>query len=315
MDDFIKIKKNERDKCVLSLKTYANGYHATALKVVHFLNEWEEGVSHTRIHTHNFYELVVVLRGKGKHLINGQRLAIRSGSVFLLCPGEYHCYEYSETLVLLTFMFDSRILRPFRTALARLPGYGQLFSKTIPKAELLVDPTTIAELDIQLNAIAAETRQSVPGGELLLASYLINALVLILRNTQRDECFTHVNGDIGIAVSFMQRHFHEEIQLSHLARQANLSESTFYRKFHNEFGMAPMQWLLKLRIRKAMEFLIRSDMTIAEIAMATGFSDPLYFSRQFRKVTGMGPRRYRTEEHGPLQIVHGLQTFMEDRKI
>ena len=117
----------------------------------------------------------------------------------------------------------------------------------------------------------------------------------------------HGNSDIAPAVSFMLRNYQNILHLPQLSKMANLSESSFYRKFNNEFGMPPMKWLLQLRIHRA------SDMTIAEIAAATGFSDSLYFSRQFRKFTGCSPRNYRLKDHGQRQEILGNLTFTKNQ--
>lgn len=159
--------------------------------------------------------------------------------------------------------------------------------------------------------MAMESRQRSAGAELLLISHLLNLLVLVLRKSCSYVERERFNSDIGIAVAFMRRNYQEEISLPKLARLANLSESSFFRKFREEMKTSPMQWLLNLRIRKAMEFLIRSDMNIGEIAAATGFSDSLYFSRQFRRQVGVSPKNYRSQAHGPRQIIHGLQTLEE----
>lgn len=311
MDFYGKTESASRRFYCLKLKSYAADYHATALKSVHFMNDWEKELSHTQYHKHNFYELAVVLRGAGTHLTDSQKLPLHPGSVFLLHPGESHAYEYSEPLTLMNFMFDSQILRPYRKSLSGLAGYPLLFCPAEERRELCVDSATLAELDILLHAMAMESRQRNTGAELLLISHLLNLLVLVLRKSCSYVERERFNSDIGIAVAFMRRNYQEEISLPKLARLANLSESSFFRKFREEMKTSPMQWLLNLRIRKAMEFLIRSDMNIGEIAAATGFSDSLYFSRQFRRQVGVSPKNYRSQAHGPRQIIHGLQTLEE----
>lgn len=312
MDDSIKKNKKSEKNAALKLRTYSNGYHIAALKSVHFMDKQQDSFSCTRNHTHNFYELAIVLRGAGFHIVADQKMPIRPGSIFLLCPGEYHRYEYSGSLTLLNFMFDSISLRPFRAQLADLPGYRQLFQRGTPKGEFHVDSATIAELDILLNTMTMESRQQMPWSSLLLTINLVNALVLIIQKLSQGKVI-HGSSDIAPAVSFMLRNYQNTLHLSQLSRMANLSESSFYRKFNNEFGMPPMKWLLQLRIHRAMEFLIRSDMTIAEIAAATGFSDSLYFSRQFRKLAGCSPRNYRLRDHGQRQEILGNLISVKDQ--
>ena len=312
MDDSLKKTKKSEKNIALKLNTYSNGYHIAALKSVHFMDKQQDSFSCTKNHTHNFYELAIVLRGAGFHIVAVQKMQNRPGRIFLLCPGEYHHYEYSSPLTLLNFMFDSTSLRSFRRRLADLPGYKQLFQRGTPKSEFHVDSATIAELDILLNTMAMESRRQMPWSSLLLTTHLINVLVLIIQKLSQEKMI-HGNSDIAPAVSFMLRNYQNILHLPQLSKMANLSESSFYRKFNNEFGMPPMKWLLQLRIHRAMEFLIRSDMTIAEIAAATGFSDSLYFSRQFRKFTGCSPRSYRLEDHGQRQEILGNLTFTKNQ--
>ncbi len=70
----------------------------------------------------------------------------------------------------------------------------------------------------------------------------------------------------------------------------------FLRAFESTMGFPPITYLIRLRIRQACKLLQRSDQSITEIAMAVGFSDSNYFSRQFRMLTGSSPREYRNRQ-------------------
>ena len=59
--------------------------------------------------------------------------------------------------------------------------------------------------------------------------------------------------------------------------------------------MPPAQFLIRYRINEACSILKNSDLSISEVAVSTGFSDPLYFSRAFKKVKGISPRAYLKE--------------------
>ena len=87
MDDSLKKTKKSEKNIALKLNTYSNGYHIAALKSVHFMDKQQDSFSCTKNHTHNFYELAIVLRGAGFHIVADQKMQIRPGSIFLLCPG------------------------------------------------------------------------------------------------------------------------------------------------------------------------------------------------------------------------------------
>jgi transcriptional regulator GlxA family with amidase domain len=74
---------------------------------------------------------------------------------------------------------------------------------------------------------------------------------------------------------------------------SGMSRRNFLRAFESTMGCPPITYLIRLRIRRASELLQQHESSITEIAMAVGFNDSNYFSRQFRAVTGESPRNYR----------------------
>ena len=63
--------------------------------------------------------------------------------------------------------------------------------------------------------------------------------------------------------------------------------------FKEHTGLAPNQYLLEVRIRKARELLTNTTLTVTAIAEETGFKSSFYFSRFFKKRAGLSPRQYR----------------------
>jgi len=72
-----------------------------------------------------------------------------------------------------------------------------------------------------------------------------------------------------------------------------MSRSNLMRVFRKATGQTPIEYLLRLRIQKAMELLRNSSLSITEIALEVGFNDSNYFTRQFRRVLGETPRSFR----------------------
>lgn len=87
----------------------------------------------------------------------------------------------------------------------------------------------------------------------------------------------------------------ERVELTHLAELAGLSPSHFSRAFKASTGMAPYQWQLDARIRRAQARLLDTDASLDEIAEATGFADAVHFGRTFRKLTGAAPAAWRRD--------------------
>ena len=97
-----------------------------------------------------------------------------------------------------------------------------------------------------------------------------------------------------------------------LAAAAAVSPSHLSRLFRARFGIGPAAAVEVLRLGRAEDLLLRSNLTIGAIAVHCGFSDLYHFSRRFRAVYGVPPRRFRaTGPHGPSPVVRAGLTPLE----
>lgn len=93
--------------------------------------------------------------------------------------------------------------------------------------------------------------------------------------------------------AYMQDHLSEEVRLSELAREAGLSASHFVTCFRRATGQSPHQYLVTQRIERAKTLLKNTQLSLAEIALRTGFSDQSHLTRMMRRHAGATPRRIR----------------------
>lgn len=96
-------------------------------------------------------------------------------------------------------------------------------------------------------------------------------------------------------IDYMEANLPHRVELETLAALVNLSQAHFSRAFKISTGLAPYQWQLDARIRRAQQLLSASEASLGEVAHATGFADPVHFGRTFRKMTGLAPGAWRTE--------------------
>ena len=101
---------------------------------------------------------------------------------------------------------------------------------------------------------------------------------------------------IGEAMSHLERNIHREVDLDELAAIAHMSKRSFLRVFQSATGTSPLAWVIEKRIARARHLLRQTDRRVTEIAFDVGFNDSNYFTRQFRKVTGISPREYRQRQ-------------------
>ncbi len=94
-------------------------------------------------------------------------------------------------------------------------------------------------------------------------------------------------------LSYIEARLAETISLDDLASEACLSPFHFARLFSQAMGQPPHRYVVERRVAAASELLARRDISMAEVALDTGFGTQANFSRVFRKLTGLTPRQYR----------------------
>lgn len=100
---------------------------------------------------------------------------------------------------------------------------------------------------------------------------------------------------MNATVDYISQHYAEPIEVGELAKVASLSLSQFERRFRNVFQQTPARFLIRYRLTRASQILCHSDATLSHIAQEVGFYDHSHFSREFQKLFGIPPGRYRKE--------------------
>jgi AraC-like DNA-binding protein len=103
--------------------------------------------------------------------------------------------------------------------------------------------------------------------------------------------------EIDRAIDFLAVRIDEALSLEEIATAVNLSSSHFSYIFKRKTGFAPIEYFNHLKIQKACQYLLFTNLRIKEIGDKIGIDDPYYFSRMFTKVMGMSPKEYKDKRH------------------
>ena len=117
----------------------------------------------------------------------------------------------------------------------------------------------------------------------------MTAIVSAIRNRSGEQSETTVEK----AQKYIQENFSRDISLDEVSREVNVSPYYFSKLFKEEVGENFIDYLTALRIAKAKEYLRDRSLTVGEAGSMAGYADPNYFSRIFKKHTGMTPREFR----------------------
>jgi AraC family transcriptional regulator of arabinose operon len=103
---------------------------------------------------------------------------------------------------------------------------------------------------------------------------------------------------VEVTIEHLRSNASIRFSVGELAGMVGLSESHYAALFRHSTGYGALQYQTRLRMGLARELLDTTDRAVASIAHEVGYSDPLYFSRQFRRIHGMSPSEYRSHDKG-----------------
>lgn len=99
-------------------------------------------------------------------------------------------------------------------------------------------------------------------------------------------------------IEYMHSQISKPVRLEEFAGKAGLSVSRFSEIFREQVHQSPLSYFTQLKIRAACRLLDLTGKSIKVVGQETGYSDPYYFSRVFKKVMGISPDKYRAIKKG-----------------
>lgn len=256
------------------------------------------------LHSHaDFSELVIILEGTATHIVGEEEYPIQKGDVFVIHSDTLHGYQNAKDFRICNLMFHFDDIFPRSCDLWNIPGFHALFviEPTITKERSFQSRLKLSfpETDLlksRLFEMLQEYDAKKEGYQTFLqASFLSIALLLArkynMNPSSEKENYVHMAN----AISFMEKNYIEDISVTRMAQQANLSSRHFSRLFQEIYHDSPGNYLLQFRLEKSKQLLMQSNNTITQIADQCGFRDSNYFSRQFFKKNGISPRDFRKQ--------------------
>lgn len=98
------------------------------------------------------------------------------------------------------------------------------------------------------------------------------------------------------AIEFIEHNFQNDISVEDIADVCGLNRSYFGKIFKEALGKSPQEFLLNYRMVKAAELLKLTKLSVGDISSAVGYGNQLHFSRAFKSIYGVSPKKWRTEQ-------------------
>jgi AraC-like DNA-binding protein len=235
------------------------------------------------------YYLIYLVNGAGYYRLDGMLQRVPAGSIVLYQPHERQDYFYKsdEQTELYWIHFTGTAAGRFLESLGFLNG--NVFQVGIHSECVQLFEKIIHEIHIgnpQYHAFCI--------GYLMQLLSVFSREHILIKNGSRN----FKNSDIESVIRKMQLEYQKDHDISYYAQYCNLSVYQFIRKFKAATHLSPARYIEKIRMDKSRELLVGTDLTINEISSVVGFGDPFYFSKVFKKSTGLNPMSFRKEKKG-----------------
>lgn len=271
----------------------------------------------SKLHRHcDFSELVVVLDGTAVSCVPDHEVSLQAGDILLLGTGTLHHLTRIRSLRNYNVLFDRRLLES-------LTGIGHFRWLQVGEGEsspvMHLSGSDLSGVVMLLEKMRHEQLARSPGWELAVYSGFCQLFSHISRYARLDAGIHGSSGSgfqLGRVLRFMEENAVKPLTLENLSRYAQMSESSFRHQFKAATGLAPIDYLIRLRCRRAMLDMFSSDHSISEIALESGFTDSNYFARKFREVAGRSPREFRVGcRRGVIKLTEEISRILQPENL
>lgn len=230
---------------------------------------------------HPNHLLIYCIEGAGELELAGERAAVKAGDLVLLPSGLPHAYAADDN-------------NPWSIYWVHFDGDAAAdYVAFLGMAAPVVPLGALPGLQAEFEALLALRHAGYALPAFVHGAGLLKGLLTGLHGSMARAARDAGSIDIVALTSLMQRRLDGAVTLEELAREANLSNFHFVRRFRQLTGHAPIQHFIYLKMQHACRLLDGSQAPIKRVAAQVGYDDPYYFSRLFKRVIGISPQQYR----------------------
>jgi len=238
------------------------------------------------LHQHDFFEIELVLSGKGTHFFNGKRYPISRGSVYFLSLNSFHEIRCDEPIEVITFMFSDYWINE-AMMYRLLHGERELSCH--------MEEEAFSEMLMMANLLQVEQEGNRPLRSQAIRNLTELLLISLLRGCGEDPCpnIEQKEHPVSKVLLYLSAHFRENPSLGEVSALVNHNVNYFSELFHKTTGRSYSHYLSSLKLNHACKLLTCTDQSITDICLACGFNSYSGFSHAFSQAYGCSAREFR----------------------
>ena len=250
---------------------------------------------------HDFWELVYVDKGQVEICRDKETIRLSQGEIVFHKPNEFHsirALNSAPNFFVISFVCQSNAMVYFEKLHTVLDKDLKPFlSSIISEAEKTFE---IPKNNPNLKKLSKKT-PPVIGGEQLIKTYLEQLLIFLIRKVtqkRKTAVFPSKESAENYLVSSMKKFIEEKVnevfRVNELCQKIGYSKSYLYRLFHEQTGETIISYAVRTKIKVARQLIREGNLNFAQISDTLAFDTPQYFSRVFKRVTGMTPTEFKS---------------------
>lgn len=255
-----------------------------------------------RPHWHYFYEIIYMLEGTAEMNCNENSYFLGEGDMVIFPSKSVHSIFAAEkgALKYAVLKFD---INKFNASSAYAPKIRSIFSHAESAGMDIYFPQEIAEkmgCGDYFKKCLSEVEGHCYGYDLILKTEIYGLLMSIVRQWLSvgliidSRAFTSEKMfDVDTITEYIDESMNENPKVSEIAEKCGMSYSCFAKKFREVYGMSCKEYIERMRIFKAEEFLLFTDHDLNFISQETGFSDCSHMIKSFKQLRGITPKQFR----------------------
>lgn len=246
-------------------------------------------------HGHDFYLVLLITKGSGTHSIDYKEYDVEPGMLFIVSPGQVHCWDLSDDVdgYVMFFKKEYFLIDFNHDKLIKLPFFKT--SSTVPCLKLYeLERKTLADLYVKINE---EYQLSMFNYHEMIRLYLNIMFIELSRIYQSKEeksiVYSYDLIQLNQFETLINKHFKEHQSLNFYAEKMNISLKQLSYLCKKTVNKTPSEILLERIILEAKRFIIHSSLSISAISDELNYNDNSYFIRLFKKVCSLTPEQFR----------------------
>lgn len=212
--------------------------------------------------TYDCSVLFINISGSFQYRINNSPIATANPGDIIYCPP--------------MCSFQRKTISPIDMHMIKFEG-------ALPRGNYIIN----SRIRDDLKAISYTHFERYPDEDSPLAHYLRDIIYTLMEKQH--------NPVISPIIKYMDENYHTAISNATLCSIMHCSEVSLISQVRALTGKTPRQYITERRIERAKEILLSTDSPISEVSVICGFEDPLYFSKAFKKHTGLSPSKFKAK--------------------